>query len=88
MSVEHNLKPTLKGIRVLLAEDEPMAAKLARGALRTMGITDVTHVSDGLEALNTLNAGGYGFQLIVSDWNMPKVNGLEFLRQVGSCNRI
>jgi two-component system chemotaxis response regulator CheY len=79
---DQGLAPTLRGVRVLLAEDEPMAAKLARGVLRTMGITEVTHVTDGSQALKALDAADGAFELIISDWNMPKVNGIEFLRQV------
>jgi two-component system, chemotaxis family, chemotaxis protein CheY len=79
---DQGLMPTLRGVRVLLAEDEPMAAKLARGVLRTMGITEVTHVTDGSQALKALDAAEGKFELIISDWNMPKVNGIEFLRQV------
>ena len=81
-SRDQGLMPTLRGVRVLLAEDEPMAAKLARGVLRTMGITEVTHVTDGSQALKALDAAEGKFELIISDWNMPKVNGIEFLRQV------
>lgn len=79
---DQGLAPTLRGVRVLLAEDEPMAAKLARGVLRTMGITEVTHVTDGSQALKALDAADGAFELIISDWNMPKVNGIDFLRQV------
>jgi len=82
MMAQSGLSFKLDGLRVLLAEDEALAAKLARGALRGMGITDVTHVKDGSEALKQLDAENGNFQLIVSDWNMPKVNGIEFLRQV------
>ena len=37
--------PTYAGLRVLLAEDEPMATKLAQGALKVMGITDIVAVA-------------------------------------------
>jgi len=43
--------PTYAGLRVLLAEDEPMATKLAQGALKVMGITDIVAVQDGEQAL-------------------------------------
>lgn len=74
--------PTYAGLRVLLAEDEPMATKLAQGALRVMGITDVVAVQDGEQALAVLEREQGQFQLIVSDWNMPKVSGLAFLKAV------
>lgn len=74
--------PSYAGLRVLLAEDEPMATKLAMGALKIMGIADIVAVKDGEQALAVLDHEDGAFQLIVSDWNMPKVSGLDFLKQV------
>ncbi|MEQ8396887.1 response regulator [Thalassobaculum sp.] len=74
--------PTYAGLRVLLAEDEPMATKLAQGALKVMGITDIVAVRDGEQALAVLEHEQGQFQLIVSDWNMPRMSGLEFLKAV------
>lgn len=74
--------PTYAGLRVLLAEDEPMATKLAQGALKAMGISDIVAVTDGEQALAVLDREEGQFQLIVSDWNMPKVSGLDFLKAV------
>ncbi|NQW11937.1 MAG: response regulator [Alphaproteobacteria bacterium] len=74
--------PSYEGLRVLLAEDEPMATKLALGALKIMGITNIVAVKDGEQALAVLDHENGAFQLIVSDWNMPKVSGLDFLKQV------
>lgn len=74
--------PTYAGLRVLLAEDEPMATKLAQGALKVMGITDIVAVRDGEQALAVLEREQGQFQLIVSDWNMPKLSGLDFLKAV------
>ena len=77
-----DLPRSYAGLRVLVAEDEEMAGKLVRGALRIVGITDVTHVRDGAEAVKVLDDDKEGFQLIISDWNMPTVSGLDLLRYV------
>ena len=76
------LKRTFEGLRVLVAEDDPMAAKLAQGALRLLGVKDMVVAKDGLEALKHLKDTDGEFQLVVSDWNMPRMNGLEFLQAV------
>lgn len=70
------------GLRVLVAEDEEMAGKLVRGALRVTGITDVVYCRDGAEAVKALDAEPGTFQLVISDWNMPTVSGLDLLRYV------
>jgi two-component system, chemotaxis family, chemotaxis protein CheY len=76
------LPKTFAGLRVLVAEDEAMATKLVRGALRITGVVDVVHCLDGAEAVKALDAEPDSFQLIISDWNMPTVSGLELLRYV------
>jgi two-component system, chemotaxis family, chemotaxis protein CheY len=47
-----------------------------------MGITDIVAVRDGEQALAVLEHEQGRFQLIVSDWNMPRMSGLEFLKAV------
>ena len=81
-STNDQLEPSYEGVRVLIAEDEPLAAKLARGALRLMGITQVVVAEDGLEAMKFLADCNGDIQLIISDWNMPNMTGIEFLRTV------
>ncbi len=77
-----SLERRYESLRVLIAEDEPLAAKLARGALRLMGITQVVVAEDGLDAMKQLGEYNGDFQLIISDWNMPNMTGIEFLRTV------
>ncbi|MEP3112268.1 response regulator [Nisaea sp.] len=76
------LRPNFAEFQVIVAEDEPMAAKLAQGALKLMGFRRIFHATDGLKALKLLKELDGDVQLIVSDWNMPAINGLEFLKAV------
>lgn len=76
------LSPNLAEFQVIVAEDEPMAAKLAQGSLKLMGFRRIFHATDGLKALKLLKELDGDVQLIVSDWNMPAINGLEFLKAV------
>lgn len=67
------------GNRVLLVEDEPLIRKLISGCLVAEGYVAQT-AFDGLDALGKLRAGLP--DLIVSDLNMPRMSGLEFLSVV------
>jgi CheY-like chemotaxis protein len=65
--------------RVLLADDAPLIRKLISGYLVAAGYVDRTAV-DGLDALEELHAGLP--DLIISDLNMPRMSGVEFLEVV------
>ncbi len=65
---------TLRGMRVLLAEDNPINALLARTLLMRAGCT-VTSAQDGEEAVAAAAAGR--FDLILLDIRMPRLDGLE-----------
>ncbi len=64
----------LLGLRVLLAEDNPITALLARTLLTRAGCA-VTTVQDGEEAVAAASAGG--FDLILLDIRMPRLDGFE-----------
>ncbi len=57
---------------------------LVRSQLRTMGYNDVLEAPDGAEALRILESRsqqGSPIGLVISDWNMPIMTGLEFLKR-------
>jgi len=65
------------GARVLLAEDNPINAMLARTLLAREGCS-VDHVTDGEAALEALVRGGY--DLVLMDVRMPRLSGMEATR--------
>jgi CheY-like chemotaxis protein len=67
------------GNRVLLVDDEPLIRKVISGCLVAAGYV-VQTAADGLDALGKLRAGLP--DLIISDFNMPRMSGLEFLAVV------
>jgi signal transduction histidine kinase/CheY-like chemotaxis protein len=69
------------GGRVLVVEDELVIRRLLREILTSRMDCNVVMVNDAAEALATL-ARGEPFNLILSDIRMPKMNGLDFYRQV------
>lgn len=70
-----------KTLKILIAEDDANIA-LALGFLlrRAIGAVAITTVRDGQAALEQLQQGRY--DLLVSDWNMPRLTGLELLTRV------
>ncbi len=68
-------------LRVLLAEDEKFAQTLIKQILKQIGIDKPLLAEDGAVAQNLLDSL-HGADLVISDWNMPYINGMELLRYV------
>ena len=64
--------------RVLLVDDSQTTRSYAMATLEAQGDMDVTVAKSGLEALKILPQGD--FDLLISDVNMPDINGLELIR--------
>ena len=69
-------------LSILLVDDEPFALKLATTVLRQIGVKDVMVAKNGHEALKILAEPHLKFDLIISDWNMPEMTGLNLLKKV------
>ncbi len=69
-------------LRVLLADDEPQARSYVEMILRDLGIAGITVAEDGREALDAFDGQEMDYDLIICDWKMPRVTGLDFLKQV------
>lgn len=65
---------------VLLVDDHRTMLQIVHGLLNEVGFTKVDKALDGVEALKKMASKRY--DIIISDWNMPNMNGLEFLKQV------
>ncbi len=74
--------PRFAALTVLLVEDDGFALRLAQSVLRHLGIGVILTARDGEEAIRILESESTKVDLIVSDWNMPKLSGLDLLRHV------
>ena len=75
--------------RILVADDMPTIRDLVKAQLKNMGFRTILEAADGEQAMNVLisnSQAGTPIQLVISDWNMPKMTGLEFLKQVRASN--
>jgi len=71
-----------KSITVMVVEDILSARETVINLLRALGFSSFLEAENGEAALEKLNSTPPG--LIISDWNMPKMNGLSLLRAVRS----
>lgn len=72
--------PAAAAIQALVVDDQLTMRALVANALKQMGIVNIREASNGEEGLKELiNKPAH---LIISDYNMPKMDGLNFLRAV------
>jgi two-component system chemotaxis response regulator CheY len=67
-----------KTMRVLLVEDNPFELKVAKSALRELGFDDIVLAADGRKAVKLMEDYP-SINLIISDWNMPDMSGIQLL---------
>ena len=69
-------------LRILLVDDSIETLNLIRSMLQEMGINQVFIAKDGREALDFLGDCDDLIDLVLCDWNMPRLSGIEVLRQL------
>lgn len=67
-------------IKFLVVDDFSTMRRIVRNLLKELGFTNVEEAEDGAVALQKLKGGGFDF--VVSDWNMPNMDGLTLLQTV------
>lgn len=67
-------------MKFLVVDDFSTMRRIVRNLLKELGFTNVDEAEDGAAALQKLLAGGFDF--VVSDWNMPNMDGLQLLQAV------
>ena len=67
-------------MKVLVVDDFSTMRRIVKNLLKQIGFASVDEAEDGAQALTKLKGGDYGF--IVSDWNMPNMDGLSMLKKV------
>lgn len=71
-------------IKVLVVDDFSTMRRILKNILKQIGYSDIEEAEDGNSALARLRQGGFG--LVVSDWNMPNMTGLELLKAIRADN--
>lgn len=65
---------------VLIVDDYKTMLRIIRNLLKQLGFNNVDEASDGAEALTKIRSKEYG--LVISDWNMEPMTGIQLLREV------
>jgi two-component system, chemotaxis family, chemotaxis protein CheY len=66
--------------KFLVVDDFSTMRRIVRNLLKELGYTNVDEAEDGVIALSKLKGGG--FEFVVSDWNMPNMDGLTLLQHI------
>jgi two-component system chemotaxis response regulator CheY len=74
--------PIDPNIKILIVDDFSTMRKIIRNILTQLGFKNILEADDGTNALEILKKEKV--DLIISDWNMPKMSGLELLKAVRS----
>ena len=75
-----------KNINVLIVDDYRTMLRIIRNLLKQLDFNNVDEAVDGQEALAKLRAGNFG--LVISDWNMAPMTGLDLLKEVRADGRL
>ena len=75
-----------KAMNVLIVDDYKTMLRIIRNLLKQIEFNNVEEASDGAEALNKLRGGNFG--LVISDWNMAPMTGLQLLQEVRADSRL
>jgi two-component system chemotaxis response regulator CheY len=69
-------------VKVLLVDDSALSRKVQSKVLQEIGAKQVIEAKNGLDALERLEQSAYAVDLVMTDWNMPAMDGVSFIREL------
>ena len=73
--------------RFLVVDDFPTMRRIVRNLLKELGFSNVDEAEDGAAGLAKVKEGRFDF--VISDWNMPNMDGLQMLQSIrGDANPV
>lgn len=73
-------------MKILIVDDFSTMRRIIKNLLRELGYTNTTEADDGSTALPMLQNGDFDF--LVTDWNMPNMEGIELLKAIRADARL
>lgn len=80
--VARHLGFDFRNLRALVVEDNETNQLIIVRMMRNMGCAVVEHASNGDEALTVMLTSSHGYDLVISDFEMPIMNGLQLLKRI------
>lgn len=75
-----------RAMPILIVDDYKTMLRIIRNLLKQLGFENVDEATDGSTALTRLREKNYG--LVISDWNMEPMTGIELLREVRADSKL
>ncbi len=75
-----------KNMKILVVDDFSTMRRIIKNLLRDLGLQNVFEADDGTTALPMLQNGEFDF--VVTDWNMPGMQGIDLLRAIRADERL
>lgn len=72
-------------MKILIVDDSTTMRRIIRNNLKFAGFPDVVEASNGVEGLACVRANS--IDLVLTDWNMPEMNGIEFVTALRADDR-
>jgi two-component system chemotaxis response regulator CheY len=73
-------------MRLIVVDDSSTMRRIIKNTLTRMGHKDVLEAEDGVEAWSIIDANP-DIEMILTDWNMPNMNGLELVQKLRADGR-
>jgi two-component system chemotaxis response regulator CheY len=73
-------------MKILVVDDFSTMRRVVKNLLRNLGFTNISEADDGNTALPMLQGGDFDF--VVTDWNMPGMQGIDLLKAIRADNKL
>src|SRR5262249_28703693 len=73
-------------MRFLIVDDSSTMRRIIINTLNKLGHQDFVEASNGREGIDRLGSSNGAIDMIITDWNMPEMNGIDFIKAVRSTN--
>lgn len=74
------------GLKLLVVDDSSTMRRIIKNTLQRLGYDDILEAEHGLQAWEIMDSVD-GIKILITDWNMPEMNGLDLVKKVRADNR-